>query len=583
MLVLILCLSGGCSTKSIDLHHSRPSGMKKIEQVINSTPNQAIQSVFLDVTSKILPENAKAVHLYAVDYNGDGRTDLVALPEFYATPVFYQKEGDRFVLDEKVNFNETPRASYLTFVDLNRDGLLDLFAGTLNQKSAYPSAPLKLFLAEWKEGSIYYRQSASLPEGMDELPNSGLSLIDFDLDGHLDLFIPNWISSHSQRPVADWFLKGEGEKFFKAHGQLYNEHKRDAATDAESYATPSFSSATCDLDNNGLLDILVSSTSHRPNKAWLNRFSFSKQTFLFENFGEQSKIDQDDLGRFQVDSGGNTHSIICGDYNNDGIWDLLLGEISHGHEREEVDRSSVLTGSTFSFPPQFIRNEYIWPGEHASWSQGDRRHLWIDFNNDGLQDFLVVNSGFPPESRLILFEQQSDHEFIDRSKEYGVNLVNPSGTVSIDFNGDGKMDIISGQSDLRAPGMARKLYAFANVDANSNRSIRLYLRGKKANFQGIGAVVRVKSKKWSQMHFHELSYGALPSQNEEGLHYGLPQGEHLQWIEVTWPYSESGQGKIIPTGMKKKYVVKDLASSRSQEFTLCDDGRWFKGRRQTCF
>ena len=46
-------------------------------------------SIFVDKTEEYGLKDVQAVHLYAVDVDHDGYTDLVTLDDFYAAPKFY--------------------------------------------------------------------------------------------------------------------------------------------------------------------------------------------------------------------------------------------------------------------------------------------------------------------------------------------------------------------------------------------------------------------------------------------------------------------------------------------------------------
>ena len=129
--------------------------------------------------------------------------------------------------------------------------------------------------------------------------------------------------------------------------------------------------------------------------------------------------------------------------------DIFLGELSHSYDNESVDRSSILTGSKESFPPFFIRTEYLSHTQTEQWNQGDRRGVWLDYNLDGRIDLLVDNSGFPPHSRLVLFEQDKDHGFSNISTKAGLDIVNPTGTITLDINRDGAPDILTSQNNIR--------------------------------------------------------------------------------------------------------------------------------------
>ena len=258
-----------------------------------------------------------------------------------------------------------------------------------------------------------------------------------------------------------------------------------------------------------------------------------------------------------------------------------MGEIFHSYENSVRDRSGVLTGTTRGFPLRFLRASYYFDNGKKSWSQGDRRGLWFDYNSDGLLDLLVNNSGFPPDSRLVLFEQQSDHELVDRAEVLRVNILNPSGSIMFDFNRDGYPDIITGQRTTRRPDIKTRLYAFANHSTPKGKAFRFYLRGKKSNVHAYGGTLFLKSSKKRYLRVVEDFYGSLPSQNEEGVFFTLPFGERLESVEVRWPIlKKSSSGRFYP--LSKTYKLKMAKHKNYQPFTLCENGRWYRGRRKSC-
>ena len=69
-------------------------------------------------------------------------------------------------------------------------------------------------------------------------------------------------------------------------------------------AMPTFSSSTCDLDQNGYPDILTASSSKYPNKVWLNQIDLRRKGPVFKNFGIETGYDQDSEGKFELRGGG---------------------------------------------------------------------------------------------------------------------------------------------------------------------------------------------------------------------------------------------------------------------------------------
>lgn len=526
-------------------------------------------SLFLDRTADYGLAGVQAVHLYAVDVDRDGYTDLITLDDYYAAPKF-------FLFNPKTNkfeaapspFGSVVRASYLNFVDLNRDGIYDVIVGVLNQKTEMTQYPARVFKGELINNVLHYKELAPLPTTL--LPTASIAVLDFNLDGHLDLFLANWFSykDNSPRPLPDLLLKGDGLHFTDSSLSLRSEYDYNKSDGTYSSATPTFGASVCDVDKNGFPDILTSNSNGYYNKLWLN---LDGQNFV--NYGNESGYAADVDGNQGTLGGGNTFFNLCGDYNFDGLIDVVEGNLSKDVDPESRDKSSVLSGTSKSFPPKFIRSEFFQTTELKRWSQGDRRGVWIDYNLDGLVDLLIDNSGFPPTSRLIFFEQAADHAYEDKSKAFGVNIINPAGTVSIDLNRDGVMDFISGQSKTRAGDVENRIYLFENQTKRLGRgSVRLHLQGKNSNYHGISSSLWLTTNHRSYFFNNEYNSGSIPSQNEEGAYFAYNK-ETPHNVTVRWSYGMVDRLNR-PVPVVKKYNLSKLKLKGTHtELNLCEDGR----------
>lgn len=579
-LVLVTLLSlGGCSNNPIQrlFEKEKPKVLVKVQKKLVSGPTQNVVSTFKDVTKGLGLDNLKAINLYAVDFNNDSYTDLIVLPEQYSSPIFLVFDIKNKIF-KKIRYNpfsEIVRGSFLIFNDFNKDGVNDLIVGTLNQKTELTKFPLRFFKGASAKGFIQYIEIHDLYQKNEIKATSSISLLDYDLDGNIDIFEANWFDLRGKRPkiLRNRILKGSGFKFKDVSYILEGELKYSSPLKSYVNARPTFGSSICDVDQNGYPDVLTSNSTGYSNKMLLNRYDHKNKDRIFKDYAKTSGSDQDDEGRMSPKGGGNSFFSLCTDYNNNGIVDILNGELSHSYDSEQRDRSSFLTGKRLKFPPLFIRSEYLYDGSKEVWSQADKRANWIDVNNDGLTDILVDNSGFPDLTRLVLFKQANDHGFDDKSKATGIDILNPSGTITIDFNNDGKMDFISGQSSLRNSKIKRRIYAFQNVSANNNRALRVYLSGKKSNPSAIGAMIQVDTEKFSQKRFVNYSYGPLPAQNEEGIHFGISKGNKLLSAKVSWPILGKNKSPLI-----RNYNLSKLKFSKYLEVTLCENGKVIPGK-----
>ncbi len=508
------------------------------------------------------------------------------LPKYFGVPEFYEFNSakKKFQKLSYYPFGQKIQASFLNFVDLNKDGVLDLIVGTLNQKSEVKKEPLKIYKARRSKGRIRYREVTNFIQDKDlkkinDLALSSVSAFDYDLDGKLDLYLGSWFKYPKNGPVRilpDIFLKGDRFKFYNYSPVLYREYEKDES-DYFLHATPTFATSTCDVDLDGFPDILTASSNGYKNKLWMNRYDGKRKVREYRDFGLMTGFAADQEGILELTGGGYTNFVSCFDYNNDQIMDIFVGELTHYYQGEKVDRSSILTGSRRNFPPKFYRTPYTHES-NLEWTQSDRRGVWGDFNSDGLADLLVDNSGYPPRTRLVLFEQQEDKSYLDKAPDRGIDIANPSGTIKIDINNDGRLDIITGQSDIRSSKISNQIFVWENqIPRNNNRSLRFFVRGRKSNFYGIGALVTLQTTKHKRVQYLEYSRGPQASQNEEGAHFGLVPGERPIWVEVRFPY------RYKEGIMQRKFDLSGYKFKRFLDVTLCENGKIFTKRKRRCY
>jgi hypothetical protein len=558
-----------------------PSRLKKKVTILNADPSKKpLKNTFKDVTALIGLSGVKAAHMYAVDWNGDGAVDLVTLPDYYSVPLFYSwsKKKKKFLIAKKDLFKQAIRASFLVFADFNKDGKLDLIAATLNQKTELNKYPLRLFIAKGskKRGFSYQEKVGAFPEMV--MPTSSLSLIDVNLDGLIDVYVGNWFDNTKKvpRPAPDRIFLGTEDGLKWRDGSYLLEGELTYNRDLEVYpnAAPTYGTSVCDIDDNGYADILTASSSGRSNKVWLNFEDRKNKDRILIDSASKIGLSSDKEGSFDKRGGGNSFYQLCTDYNNDGFLDVATGELIHSYDPETRDRSAIMTGKGPSSPPSFIRTEYHKDDGSGSWSQGDRRAIWSDINFDGVIDLIVENSGFPPKSRLIVFEQGSDHSFGDRARDFGVDVMNPSGSVVMDFDQDGRLDLLVGQVSIRNSTIGPKIYAYENnFEWNRKRVVKVVLRGKKANYHGIGATVTLKTNKSKYKRVVDFSYGGLSSQNQEGLWFGMGDQEAPLSIEVRWPLVKKDRlGRSYP--LRRVYKISNLSFKKKVSLILLESGRF---------
>ena len=576
----IFSLLVGCAAQSPSLQ-KKPSLSKKVKvrqpaSPIQPGPTRPNNKPFVDVTRHMGLHNIVAAKIYAVDFNNDNYTDLVTLKDSYSPAEFYQFYPVKKIwkkIPAPFKNSATIRANFLAFADFDKDGINDVVFATFNQKTELTPQPLRLFRGSIKKNQYWLKEVPNaFPSHID--PVSSLTLLDYNLDGHLDIYVGNWYDKRRTPigPAPDRLYKGKKFTFKDQTYLLEGELKYNRSYRNYPNARPTFGVSVCDINQDGYPDVLTSSSSGFGNRLWISQGKNSE----FKDEGIASGYAFDQIGNFAQRGGGNSTFGKCADYNNDGIMDVATGEIVMSYDNKQKDVSGILTGMNLNPPIKFIRRDYYRDDGTRLNHRGDRRGVWLDYNNDGLMDLLVDNSGFPPHSRLVLFEQEPNHGFLDTSANMGIDILNPSGSISIDFNQDGNMDIITGQVSTRNNELKKRLYAFMNTHPLKGNTYRFYLRGRKSNVQGLGGTIILRSDKRFYRQAIDNTYGFFPSQNEEGIRFVLPPDEKFKFVEVHWPWTEKSRPLI------QRYLLNTTTSRKSHQYTLCETGKYYPRKKISC-
>ena len=149
-------------------------------------------------------------------------------------------------------------------------------------------------------------------------------------------------------------------------------------------------------------------------------------------------------------------------------------------------------------------------------------------NNDGLMDFIVENSGFPPHTRLVAFRQEANHAYSDMAKDLGIQVSELIGNkeqiskiqaekyITNDVGILGIQDIIK---ELEKPGLdprkAAKVFEFdPSVTSIKNVKTGMILPGIVNNITAFGCFVDIGIKESGLVHISQLKEGFVSDVNE---------------------------------------------------------------------
>lgn len=423
------------------------------------------------------------------------------------------------------------------------------------------------------------------PGPKERWPTTSASFVDIDRDGILDIFVGFWYQRYggSHLGVQAQAYKGHGDGTFstitEAAGLLTDRRGFAEGTNHR----PAYGVTACDLNDDGAPELLVSAYGRQWNLLYQNdgegRFTeigresgfagdanadFSDNEFFAcyctENASDPNCKDAKSpsigcpspAGSYWnagVDDqkwrqNGNSFTTYCSDITGDGKLDLYTAEIAHWHIGKSSDNSELLVsegeGSEISFRrPGNENTGLVFPRPTVDWNEGAVMVGGGDFDLDGREDLFVAATDYPDQYGLV-FNQRADGTFEDKAEAWGIHHPCPNGLVIADFDRDGDLDILVGSSRMRDCGNIWatneiRLYENNASEQASYLIIKLVGDGKTANRAGIGAKVSVKAGDRTIVKELGGGYGHMGMQHDTVLFFGLGACEAVDTIEVRWP------------------------------------------------
>lgn len=297
-----------------------------------------------------------------------------------------------------------------------------------------------------------------------------------------------------------------------------------------------------DINNDGKLDAFVCD-DNGPNRYYMN-----DGTNLNHNRGG--------LGDFP--SGGNYASTWT-DYDNDGDLDLFIAKCGEGGSGvggniDELHRNNG--DGTFTN----VANVANLAEPSQSWSAA-----WGDFNNDGLMDTMIgINSDTDGLNKIM--RNNGDGTFTDVTQGSGYENITDSSReyVTYDFDNDGFLDILGGGNnimfgdgkfnfvpngnpynlnnyhrpigDLNNDGFLdiQKGQLILLNDGNTNKWLKVTLKGIQSNRNGIGARVEIYGS-WGKQIRDVQSGSGFGNMSTLNTHFGIGQATAISKVVVRWP------------------------------------------------
>jgi len=418
--------------------------------------------------------------------------------------------------------------------DFNNDGFPDIFVTCLGQSRLFQNTGRGAFVDVTDKAGLGNREGFS----------TSALWFDYDRDGHLDLFVCNYVR---WTPQTDIFCSLDGknkayctpEAYRGATCWLFRNRGDGTFEDVTAKSgifditSKSLGVAMLDYDNDGWTDLFVANDT-QPNKLYRNM-----RNGRFEDIALRAGVAFSEDGKARAGMG-----VDAGDYDNSGVASLVVTNFDNemlGLYRRDKNGSYI----------------DLAPGSDIG--RLSRRSLgfgcfFFDVDLDGRLDLLVVNGHIDDTFRRIsrearyeqpphLFLNRGNNRFDDVAPEVGGGFDVPRvgrGAAFGDFDNDGDLDVLITTNHGPA-------YLYRNDQKSGNRSARFRLIGAQSNRDGIGAVVRAWCGGITNSRTVKSGSSYL-SQSELPVTFGLGRRDSVDRLVINWPSGRVEEYKNVRAG-----------------------------------
>lgn len=472
-----------------------------------------------------------------IDYDNDGWMDIFLLTgtRLEGSPAnttnrLYKNNRDGTFSDvtDKAGLRDVGWANSVCVGDYNNDGFEDLFCTYFGQNRLYRNNGDGTFTDVTRKAGLW--EDVGRPRW-----GAGCSFVDYDRDGHLDLFVSNYIDYDLKRvpkpgETSNCNWRGVpvncGPRGFPpGRHSLYRNNGDGTFSDvseksgiAKSRQSFGMTVVCADFDEDGWPDIYVACDS-TPSLLFMNN---RDGTFREEGLVRGVALSADGMEQSGMGVG-------VGDFNLDGHLDLFKTHFTGD--------TSVLyqNDGRGTFEDMTIAAKIGVETRYTCWGTG-----FQDLDNDGLPDIFIVSGSvypevekklpsYPDKTPRLIFRNLGNGKFEELSDQAGPGVTaaySSRGCAFGDFDNDGDVDILIVNLNA-APSLLR------NDVRGKNHWMKVKLVGTKSNRSAIGA--RVLARYGGKVQAQALvSQSSFYSANDPRLHFGLGSAKTAD-LDIHWP------------------------------------------------
>jgi hypothetical protein len=510
------------------------------------------------------------------DYDNDGWPDIflvngATLENSSSSPAatnhLYHNNGDGTFTDvtQKAGLAHSGWGQGVCVGDYDNDGFEDLFVTYYGKNILYHNNG---------DGTFTDVSDKAGVSGTGKSWGNGCAFLDFDRDGHLDLFVANYVDfdlatapAPGDRPNCIWKgvpvmcgpmgLPAASNLLYHNRGDGTFEDVTKKARIDKTNGHYSLSVSTLDFDEDGWPDIYVACDS-TPSILYRNNHD---GTFTDVAVLAGAAFNED--GKEQAGMGS-----TVADFNGDGHLDIFKTNFSDDTSTLYRNNGNSTFDDVTTAAGLGLHTQYL------GWGA-----MFFDFDNDGWPDLLLVNGHVYPEvdsqhlgstfqEPRILYHNNgpAPHSatdgapraasvtFTDISASAGPGITEPHSSRGLaigDLWNTGQLSAVV--SNMNAPPSL-----LVNSVHNQNHWLAIKTVGANSNRDGIGAKIKVKVG--ARILVDEVRSGSsYDSNNDRRVHFGLGPATKIDWLEIAWPSGLTERFANLP--IDKILTIKEATGS----------------------
>jgi len=492
---------------------------------------------------KLLPETLGSGCAF-LDYDGDGWPDILLINGMDWPGHKRQRSTLRLYRNNRNGtFTDVTRAAGLDVEmygmgvavgDFNNDGFPDLLVTCVGQNRLFRNTGKGTFLDVTRASGLGGREAFS----------TSAMWVDYDRDGHLDLFVCNYVRWTAEHDV---FCSLDGKQKAYCTPEAYRGdtcwlfRNRGNGTFEDVTATcgifdsssKALGVALIDHDQDGWPDIFVANDT-QPNKLYRNQ-----RNGTFRDVALEAGVALSEDGKARAGMG-----VDSGDFDHSGRMGLAI-----------TNFEGEMIGLYKPHAPGAYQDVAIRSGVgHASRNRLGFGLLFADLDLDGDLDIVSVNGHIDDTVRQIrthvghaqpaqLFLNDGRGGFRDAAAEAGGGFDAPRvarGLAAGDFDRDGDLDLLITTNNGPA-------VLLRNDQLAGHRSLRIRLVGTKSNRDAIGALVTISHGGVSQARLVKSGSSYL-SQSELAVTFGVGGRDRIDRLVISWPSGGTQEFTNVETG-----------------------------------